>query len=102
MWANGLSNGIRQVDGAWITDPPMGEVRVQFVGDITAGILDHDVTLPGGEKIHNPMRVLTNDAGSEVVFTLYRRPEMTDEEFEVDKGMIVADLERLGSILELP
>jgi hypothetical protein len=33
--------------------------------------LDHDVTLPSGETLSNPMRVVPNGTGSEVVFTLF-------------------------------
>ena len=34
------------------------------------GVLDHDVTLPSGETVHNPMRVIPDGDGCEVVFTL--------------------------------
>jgi len=36
------------------------------------GILDHDVTLPSGAKVYNPMRVLPNNDGCELIFTLYQ------------------------------
>lgn len=78
----------------------MGRVSVEFVGALKHGILDHDVTLPDGSVVHNPLRVLRNEEGSEVVFTLYRLPGVTDEEFERDAGMIVTDLEQLRSLLE--
>lgn len=100
LWATGLSTGIRPEEGRWITDSPMGVVAVAFVGSVEAGILDHDVTLPDGTVVHNPLRVLRNDAGSEVVFTLYHRPDLTDEEFARDADLVRADLERLRRILE--
>ncbi|MBX3194774.1 MAG: SRPBCC family protein [Microbacteriaceae bacterium] len=99
-WAAGLASGIREVDGTWISDSPMGPVTVAFAPGRELGILDHDVTLPDGTTFHNPLRVLANDAGSEVVFTLYRRDGMTDAEFEADAAAIRADLERLAGILE--
>jgi hypothetical protein len=100
LWAAGLSAGIRFEDGRWVTDSPMGTVEVAFVGPIEAGVLDHDVTLPDGTVVHNPLRVLRNDQGSEVVFTLYRRPHLSDEDFDRDATMVRADLERLRRILE--
>jgi hypothetical protein len=64
------------------------------------GILDHDVTLPSGETVHNPMRVIADGAGCEVVFTLRRQPGMTDEEFSRDAGLVLADLRALKEQLE--
>jgi len=99
-WAAGLSTGIRHEGGRWLADSPMGDIEVAFPGPVEAGILDHDVTLPDGTVVHNPMRVLRNDDGSEVVFTLYRRDGVTDAEFAEDAAAIEADLESLRTILE--
>jgi hypothetical protein len=64
------------------------------------GVLDHDVTLPSGETVHNPLRVLRNDRGSEAVFTLYRRPGVSERDFEADSSAIRRDLETLKRLLE--
>lgn len=45
-WAAGLSNGIREAGGRWITDSLMGEVEVRFGPHTDLGILDHDVIFP--------------------------------------------------------
>lgn len=99
-WAAGLAGGIRNQGGRWFADSPMGEVEVAFTGPIEVGVLDHDVTLPDGTVVHNPLRVLRNGEGSEVVFTLFRMPGAADEEFERDAALIAADLQRLRAILE--
>jgi hypothetical protein len=62
----------------------MGTVRVKFTETNKFGILDHDVTLPSGVKVSNPMRVFPNNDGSELVFTLYRRQDVSDQEFAED------------------
>lgn len=98
-WAAGLSAGIRHEDGRWVADSPMGVVEVRFTDAVALGILDHDVVFPDGTIVHNPLRVLRNGDGSEVVFTLYRLPGVTDEAFEADATLIQSDLERLRSIL---
>lgn len=98
-WAAGLATGIREVDGRWVSDSPMGEVEVRFAGPIDQGVLDHDVVLPDGTVVHNPFRVLRNDRGSEVVFTLYRRDGMSESEFEADAAAIVADLDALAALV---
>jgi hypothetical protein len=99
-WAKGLSGSIEEVDGEWVADSPMGKVKVRFAGHNALGVLDHDVTLPSGETVHNPMRVVANAEGSEVVFTLFRRPGMSDEAFAADAKAIAADLAELKRLLE--
>jgi hypothetical protein len=78
----------------------MGRVSVAFVPRNEYGVLDHDVTLPSGEIIYNPMRVTKDGSGSEVVFTLRRLPGMSDEDFERDAKAVAADLARLKRVLE--
>ncbi|HLU47226.1 MAG TPA: SRPBCC family protein, partial [Planctomycetota bacterium] len=84
----------------WLADSPMGPVRVAFAKPNDLGVMDHDVTLPTGEVYHNPFRVVPNGDGSEVVFTLYRLPTMSDQDFENDAAMVLADLRRLKALLE--
>jgi hypothetical protein len=99
-WAAGLSSGVYEENGAVISESPMGKVQVRFAPGGELGIFDHDVTLPDGQTFHNPLRVLKNEEGSEVVFTLYRHVGVTDEEYEKDTALITRDLERLASALE--
>lgn len=100
-WALGLGGSIEEIEGQWVSESsPMGRVVVTVVPRNELGVLDHDVTLPSGETVYNPVRVIVSDAGSEVVFTLRRRPEMSDADFERDAGMVVADLARLKKLME--
>ena len=99
-WASGLSSGIRQSGSDWVTESPMGDVIVRFAPANAFGVLDHDVVMPDGTTFHNPLRVLPNAGGSEVVFTLFRLDGVTDAEFEADAVTIRADLERLRAVLE--
>lgn len=64
------------------------------------GILDHFATLPDGQEILNPIRVVPNGAGSEVVFTLFQTAGMSDQRFAEDAGSVEADLRSLKTILE--
>ena len=57
------------------------------------------MTLPDGTVVRNPLRVLPNDAGSEVVFTLFRRPGTTDVAFAEDAALVAADLDRLAALV---
>ena len=75
-WASGLGDSVRSVDGEWIADGPLGRIVVRFVAPNDLGVLDHDVVLPSGATVHNPMRVVPNGSGSTVIFTLLRSPEV--------------------------
>jgi hypothetical protein len=101
QWASGISGGtIKKTSDGWLADSPMGTITITFADPNTFGVLDHDVTLPSGEVFDNPMRVIPNNDGSEVVFTLYKRTGVTDEEFEKDAQTITKDLQALKEILE--
>jgi hypothetical protein len=78
----------------------MGRIVVTFVQRNEHGVLDHDVTLPSGETVHNPMRVIPDGSGCEVVFTLRRRPGMSEEDYVRDADAVSADLTTLKRVLE--
>jgi hypothetical protein len=84
----------------WFVETSMGRVGFAFVQRNDYGILDHDVRLPSGEVIYNPMRVIRDGSGSEVVFTLRRLSNATDEDFARDAGAVASDLKRLKGLLE--
>ncbi|RCS62290.1 SRPBCC family protein [Microbacterium sp. JB110] len=99
-WAAGLAQSDVEVrDGELVAQSPMGEVTVRFVPRNDLGVLDHDVTLPTGETVSNPLRVVAHPDGAEVVFTV-RRLDATDEAFDADCAAVADDLDRLRRILE--
>lgn len=73
---------------------------IRFIPANKFGVLDHVVTLPDGQSILNPMRVVANGDGSEVMFTLFQISGMSDEQFANDSGMVESDLLMLKSVLE--
>jgi hypothetical protein len=99
-WAPGLGSSVERLDGQWIVESPMGRVVVAFAPRNDFGVLDHEVTLPSGETVYNPMRVTVDGTGCEVVFTLRRQPGMSDEDFERDADAVFADLGTLKRVLE--
>lgn len=99
-WAAGLAGRIERVGDEWHADSPLGRVKVRFAPANALGVLDHDVTLPSGDTVHNPMRVMPNGSGSEVVFVLFRRPGVSEQDFERDAQAVTRDLETLKGLLE--
>jgi hypothetical protein len=91
---------VRRSRGEWVLDTPVGEMRFRFVPANELGVLDHHVELPDGQEVLNPMRVVPNGPGSEVIFTLFQRPGMSDEEFARDARTVETDLRQLKSVLE--
>jgi hypothetical protein len=99
-WAPGLGSAVENIDGRWFVESPMGRVGLAFVQRNDFGILDHHVTLPSGEVVYNPMRVIPDGDACEVVFTVRRRPGVSDEDFGRDEGAVAADLALLKRVLE--
>ena len=99
-WAPGFVKSIANRNGRWVAETTRGEVTFAFAERNSFGVLDHAVTLPSGESFFNPMRVVANDQGSEVLFTLFRHPPMTEAEFDRDAKVVLGDLEKLKAVIE--
>lgn len=100
-WASGLArSAISQEGNAWVAEAPFGRVKIRFAEKNVFGVMDHDVELETGMIVHNPMRVVPNGDGSEFIFTLFRRPGMSGEQFAEDKLAVERDLKTLRDILE--
>lgn len=98
-WAAGLAQADVEHDGDVLrVDSPMGQVTVRFAARNDFGVLDHDVTLPTGQTVTNPLRVLAHPDGAEVVFTI-RQLGLSDDDFDRDADMVQADLERLKNLV---
>lgn len=100
QWATAFAKSVRKSNSDWIVETPQGPVTVRFAPRNTLGVLDHYVTPAPGVEIYVPMRVLANGSGSEVLFTLFRLPDMSDEEFTADAGMVERDLGTLKELME--
>ena len=101
-WAAGLAQGeLTRVGDTWVAQSSLGEITIEFTPANDLGVLDHVVTMPSGEPVFNPLRVVpAGDEWSEVVFTLRRRPDMSDDDFTKDAAAVTADLAALKKVLE--
>lgn len=100
LWAPGFVKSIKQQGDCWVAETPLGQATFRFAPANELGVLDHDVDLPSG-TFHNPMRVIPNGAGSEVLFTVLQLPDMSDEQLQQDLDAIRADLDKLRTVLEV-
>lgn len=99
-WASGFALSVRPHGEGWIVTTTGEEMQFQFAPVNQFGVLDHQVTTDAGEVFDNPMRVIPNGNGSEVLFTLFQTPSTSDAQFEQDTGVIRSDLNALKQVLE--
>jgi hypothetical protein len=99
-WASGLAGSLRKAGDDWIAETPEGRVTVCFSERNSHGVLDHSVTLPRGMTVYVPLRVVPRGSGCELVLTLFRQPDMTDEKFAADAEWVMRDLDAARRILE--
>jgi hypothetical protein len=100
LWAPSFCKSVELVEGEWVVQSPAGRVVFTFVDPNKLGVLDHTVTLPTGEKLANPMRVIPNGDGSEIMLTLFQHPGMSDKQFQEDAEHVLSDLQALRRLLE--
>jgi len=99
-WAKGLGKSIRKQGADWIVDTPQGPMKIRFTEPNSLGVLDHYVTTASGVEVYVPMRVLSNGTGSEVIFTLFRLQDVSDEKYAEDMKLVEQDLQTLKDLLE--
>ena len=98
--AKAFCRSIKKAEGDWIIESAQGPLKVRITPPNPFGILDHTVLPPGAPEVFVPMRVVANDEGSEVFFTLFRRPEMTDVQYAEDERLVGLDLAGLKTAME--
>ncbi len=99
-WAPGFVKAVIVTGNRCVADTTLGPVTFTFAPPNPFGVLDHEVTMPSGETFHNPMRVIRNGSGSEVLFTMFRPDGMPAETFEADAETVRHDLETLKALIE--
>jgi uncharacterized protein YndB with AHSA1/START domain len=93
--------GIKKEGSEWLATTPESTVRIRFTPRNEFRILDHYVTVSSQIQVYVPMRVLADpENDSEVVFTVFRLPGMSDEQYKDDIGMVLTDLAGLKRVLE--
>jgi hypothetical protein len=97
-----FAEDVRKSGDAWFIDTAEGAMEIRFAPANEFGVVDNYVTLPDGQAVVNPMRVVANGEGSEVLFTLFRLPGWSEERFAQDAGIVEKDLRALKSVLEAP
>ena len=101
-WAAVEQDSYRPLDnGDWEGVTAFGGKRhFRFTSPNPHGVLDHAVFVPGEPLLWTPMRVTPNEEGTELSFTFYQRPGMSEAEFLSAIEWITTDFLTLKSLLE--
>ena len=99
-WARSTIRSIKQVNGKWVAETAQGSVTIDFTERNNFGILDHYVKLPTGAIVFVPIRVIKNGDGSEVIFTVFRTADMSDDRYSEDVKSVKQDLNMLKTLVE--
>lgn len=99
-WVPSFCKSAEFFNGQWVVQSPEGPVIFAFVEANPYGVLDHTITFPSGLMLTNPMRVVPNGSGSELLLTLFQHEGMSDEQFKEDESLVQKDMETLRLILE--
>ncbi len=99
-WAKMFCLSVKQLNGGWIVETPQGPAKIRLVERNNLGILDHHVNTSPAVEVFVPMRVVPNGDGSEVMLTVFQTPEMSEEKFAEDIGLVERDLKNLKHALE--
>lgn len=88
-------------DRDWVVETSVGQRILRFPARNAYGILDHYALLSDGAEPHPiPMRVVANGDGTELIYTFYQRPGMSEVEWTSLIEWVSTDLMTLKSLLE--
>jgi hypothetical protein len=101
-WAFVGDVAMRHLGGRdWAVETSIGPRIIRFAERNDLGVLDHAALRHAGDAPHpTGMWLVENGAGSELIYTNYRRPGMGDTEWASLKTWLVTDLLALQSLLE--
>lgn len=99
QWSKFIT-GMRPDGDDWIATTTAGESRVRFAPRNDFGVVDHTVAAAPGVEVFVPFRVVPNQAGGEVLFTVFRQPTQDDRAFADDCALVAEDLASLKQTLE--
>jgi hypothetical protein len=87
-------------DGWWSFSTPRGQAQLKFKENKSLGILDH-VFIDSEAAWNNSMRVISRGDESEIIITLIKPRELTDEQFNERMVEIEQALGNMKKIIEL-
>ena len=102
LWASGVGRMLGQfAPNEWFVESPSGKkAKIRIVPLNEYGIADHFVNIDGMKEIYVPMRAIRNGNDTDVMITLFKSDDMSEEQYNADGAHIKNDLEALKNLLE--
>jgi uncharacterized protein YndB with AHSA1/START domain len=101
-WASSLELPMRHLGGRdWAAETTVGSRIVRFPERNDFGVLDYGLMVAAGDPVHPAgLWAIASGAGTQLVYTNFRWPGMTDAAWASAKSWITADYLGLQSLLE--
>lgn len=96
-----MSDAVKSVDGWWKFSTPRGAAKLKFNENKQLGILDHTY-IDDESKWNVPMRVVPSGDESEIIITLIKPDNITDEQFNQRMNEIGSVFSNLKALIENP
>lgn len=97
-WAKTFCQSIKRSNSEWVIQTSQGSMNIRIAPKNDFGILDHTVIPSPGIEVFVPVRVVPNEVGSEVVFTLFHYSHLKN--FDEDANLVKQDLNTLKRVME--
>ena len=91
---------VTQKESHWIVHSPQGDVILKTNFNRELLILDHEVTVPSGQKVLIPYRVVPNEKGSELIMTNFQAPGDSDKAYAEQMDWMKKELHTIKAILD--
>lgn len=101
-WAPGFAHAVQRTPSGWMVDTGDSSVGIRFEPENRLGVADHWVTVEPDVVVYNALRIVPNGDGTEVVFTFFQTPDLTEAALVAAADLVAADLQTLRSVLENP
>jgi len=96
-----MSDAVKSGDGWWKFTTPRGTARLKFNENKQLGILDY-MYIDDESKWDVPMRVIPSGDESEIIITLIKPENITDEQFNQRMNEISQAFSNLKALIEKP
>ena len=96
-----MPDATKSKDGWWSFTSPHGNAKLKFNENKSLGILDH-LYIDEESKWNVPMRVVSSGDESEIIITLIKPKEITDEQFNERMTEIGQAFQNLKELIEKP
>jgi hypothetical protein len=98
-WAHGLGADARAEDGEWLASGPVGRLWLRFT-PVAGQSRARDAGPSEGNTVRTPIRIVPDELGSVVIFTLMSWPDATTQDFDRYTRTVRQELATVKQLLE--